>query len=117
MKCNKNKIKQNCGNIVYGVCTRYEGTVSDNSSLIVGCLNLDETTQDIYDQLDAIDGQLNMASLENDCITFTEPRTPASVINQLYQKLCSLEDTVASQAQQILTLQGQVEELQQQNCP
>ena len=116
MNCKKNKTKQNCGTILYGVCVRYEGEVSNNSSLTAGCLNLEETTQDIYDQLDDIDEKLDMSDLNNDCITFTEPKTPASVLKQLYDKLCELEDTVSTQAGLISTLQGQVEELQENPC-
>lgn len=116
MNCKRNKIKQNCGNYIFAVCTKYEGDVSNNSSLTAGCLNLEETTQDIYDQLDVIDSKLDMSSLNNDCITFTEPKTTASVIKDLYDKLCALEDTVNTQAGLITTLQGQVEELQQNPC-
>lgn len=117
MKCNKNKTKHNCGSIVYASCVRYEGEVSDNSELTAGCLSVEETTQDIYNQLDEIAEQLDMSSLDNDCIIFTEPKTPISIITQLYQKLCALEDIVNTQAEQIVTLQGQVDELQQSQCP
>ncbi len=117
MGCNDNQIKQTCGTIVYGACTRYESGVSENSSLTEGCLTLEETTQDIYNQLDVIDGKLDMSSISNDCIIFTEPRTPVSVINQMYQKLCELEDTVSSQGTLITTLQGQVAALQANVCP
>lgn len=91
--------------------------MSENSELTAGCLSVEETTQDIYNQLDGISEQLDMSSLNNDCIIFTEPKSPASVISQLYQKLCALEDIVSIQAEQIATLQGQVEELQQSQCP
>ena len=116
MSCKQNKTKQNCGTILYGVCVRYEGGVSANSSLTAGCLNLEETTQDIYDQLDEIEDKLDVSELGSDCITFIEPRTLSSVIQQMYDKLCELEGIVAYQESLIITLQGQVDELQQNPC-
>lgn len=117
MGCNDKQIKQTCGVITYASCTRYESEVSKNSELTNGCISIEETTQDIYNQLDKIDEKLDMSSLESDCIIFTEPKTPLSVIKQIYDKLCSLEDTVSSQGDLILTLQGQVAALQAQECP
>ncbi len=117
MGCSNKQIKQTCGVITYASCTRYESGVSENSELTEGCISLEETTQDIYNQLDAIDEKLDMSSLDNDCIIFAEPRTPTTVIRQLYDKLCSLEDIVTSQGTLILTLQGQVAALQAQDCP
>lgn len=117
MGCNDKQIKQTCGVITYASCTRYESGVSNNSELTEGCISIEETTQDIYNQLNVIDGKLDMSSLENDCIIFAEPKTPLSVIKQMYDKLCSLEDTVSSQGALILTLQGQVAALQANVCP
>ncbi len=117
MACsNRNKIKNNCGTLIFADCARYEGDVSQNSSLVSGCLTLEETTQDIYDQLDIIDSKLDMSSMNNDCIVFTEPKTPSTVIKDLYNKICELEGLITTQAGLITTLQGQVEELQQNPC-
>lgn len=60
MSCNKNKIKHNCGSIEYASCIRYEDTVSANSSLDPenDCLSLEETTKDIYEQLDDINSRI-----------------------------------------------------------
>lgn len=115
MSCNK-QIKQNCGTIIYGACVRYEKGVSNNSSLTEGCISIEETTEDIYNQLDSIDEKITLSSIVNDCITFTEPKTINSVIGQLYNKLCELEGIIITQAGLIETLQGQVEDLQQNNC-
>jgi hypothetical protein len=116
-KC-KSKIKQNCGTIVYASCVRYESEVSANSELDPqsGCISIEETTQDIYNQLDVLDEKIDMSSIESSCVTLTEPRTPASVITQLYDKLCELEATVEAQGQTIITLQGQIAELQSNPC-
>lgn len=114
----ENKVKQNCGTVVYGSCVRYEKEVNTQSELDgLSCISIEETTQDIYNQLSIILGKLDMSSIENDCIVFSEPRTPISVIKQLLDKLCSLESIVSSQGALILTLQGQVAALQANVCP
>ncbi len=113
-----NKIKQNCGNISYASCTRYESEVSENSSLdITECISVEEAIEDIYNQLDTVDEILDISSLVGGCITFTEPKTIVSVLTQVCEKLCALEDTVESQAELIETLQSQVADLQANNCP
>jgi len=59
MKNCNNKIKNNCGTIVYAECVRYEGEVSDNSSLKEKeCINLSETTEDIYNQLETLSNKI-----------------------------------------------------------
>lgn len=116
MNCKKNKLKANCGSYIFAQCTKYEGEVSESSELTTGCLNIEETTQDIYNQLDDIDEKLDMSVMTNDCIIFTEPKTPSSVIKQLYDKICALEDIITSQAAQITTMQNQITELQQSEC-
>lgn len=116
-KC-KSKIKQNCGTVVYASCVRYESEVSTNSELdpLTGCISIEETTQDIYNQLDVIDAKLDMSSIVSNCVTLTSPRTPASVVAQLYEKLCELETTVEAQGELITTLQGQIAEIQANPC-
>ncbi len=61
MSCDNNQIKQNCGDITYAACTQYQGGVSNESDLdpINSCLSLEETTQDIYDQLDDLSARVN----------------------------------------------------------
>lgn len=111
-----NKVEHNCGSITYAVCTKYESGVSRNSSLIEECRSVENTTQDIYNQLDAIDDKLNLSTLDNDCITFSEPRTPTSVLSQILNKLCALEAQVVEQGSLIETLQTQVSEIQENPC-
>lgn len=116
MKSCKSKLKHNCGTISYGVCTRYEGDVSENSSLTPGCLNLEDTTQDIYEQLDVIDEKIDMSSLSSSCLPAITNPTLILVLNQLRSEICTLKTTVTTQATQIATLQGQVAQLQENPC-
>lgn len=55
MGCN-NKIKHTCSDSLKAECVDYEGEVNSQSSLVdKSCLSIEETTQDIYTQLEEID--------------------------------------------------------------
>lgn len=50
------KTKFSCPDFVYAECTKYEGEVNSQSALAEqSCYSIEETTQDIYNQLDYID--------------------------------------------------------------
>lgn len=67
MGCN-NKIKHTCGDSLKAECVDYEGTVNPQSELVgEGCLSIEETTQDIYDQLEQID-----VTDIDDCLDYEE---------------------------------------------
>lgn len=111
-----NKVEHNCGSKTYAVCTKYEGEVSRNSFLKDDCKNIEQTTQDIYTQLDAIDDKLNLTSLDNRCVSFTEPKTILSVLSNLINKVCTMQTLLEQQKTLVTTLQTQIEELQANPC-
>lgn len=114
---NCNKIKQTCGDFTYAKCTKYKGTLSEHSLLSEDdCLDIEMVAEDIYTLIDNIKEDINLDELENTCITFTEPKTPSSVITQMYSKLCELQSLVESQADLIETMQEQITNLQENNC-
>lgn len=58
MACN-DKISNLCGNKTYAACVDYEGTVNSQSELINDeCLSIEETTQDIYNQLEDLSNRV-----------------------------------------------------------
>ncbi|HSE99903.1 MAG TPA: hypothetical protein VLA48_03320 [Nitrososphaeraceae archaeon] len=113
-----NKIKQTCGEIIYAKCTKYEGTLSEYSSLSEDdCLDIEQVAGDLYFIIDGIKEDVNLENLENTCITFTEPKTVSSIIEQMYNKICEMQNTLNEHSDLIETLQEQVENLQTQTCP
>ena len=116
---NYNKIKYTCsGEAAFAECVNFEGTVSEDSGLFdQNCLSVEQVIEDVYSMIDTINQEIDMSTLGNDCITFTEPKTVSSVVYQMYLKLCALEDTIATQAQTIATMQLEITELQDGNCP
>lgn len=118
MKNCGNKIKHTCGGVYsFAVCTKYEGSVSEHSSLEEeDCLDVQEVIEDIYDITEDIYSKIDMSSLDNDCITFTEPKTVLSVITQMYQKLCELQTIVTGQQTIIVAMQEEIDNLQENIC-
>lgn len=114
-----NKIKQTCsGSKVFAACTEFQGVVSSNTNLTqTECLDVQEVIEDLYSLVDTIKEEIDVTTLENTCITFTEPKTPSSVIEQMYNKICELQSTLEEKATLITTIQEQIALLQNQTCP
>lgn len=115
MGCN-NKIEHNCGVITYGVCVKYESDVSLNSSLTSGCISLEDTTKDIYGQVDDIYEKIDLSDIYGNCITFTQEQTIKYVVQSIINKICELEVIIDNQSDLITTLQAQVADLQTNTC-
>lgn len=113
-----NKIKHTCGGVYsFALCTKYEGNVSEHSSLSEeDCLDVQQVIEDIYDITEDIYSKIDVSQITNNCISFTEPKNISSVLKQVIDKLCSLQETVTIQEELINTLQVQVQELQQNPC-
>ena len=113
-----NKVKHTCGGVQnFALCTKYEGSISEQSSLLEDdCLDVQEVIEDIYNITEDIYSKINMSELDNDCITFTEPRSPTSVIAQIYTKICQLVDLVETQQITINTMQEEIDNLQENIC-
>lgn len=92
-KCNQ-KIKHTCGNIVFADCTSYEGTVNADSEFDEdSCLSIEQTTQDIYNQLDNLD----LSELGELCLNYVQENNKNIVKNVLLkheEKICELEARV-----------------------
>jgi hypothetical protein len=71
MGCN-NKISDRCVKKTSALCVNYEGTLSEDTQLIVSpCLNVEEVIEDINSQLDLIQSKIDVESLSADvCIDY-----------------------------------------------
>lgn len=92
------KIKATCtGTKTWAVCTQYESNVNSESSLDDStCLNLEETTQDIYNQLDGIN---DLSELGEECLTYVLEEGKLLVKNVLLkheQEICTLKTQIAT---------------------
>ena len=89
---NCNKIKKTCGTTMFATCVSYEGTVNSISEYTDNdCLSIEETTQDIYNQLE----QLNLSELGNACLEYVEEDGKLLVKNVLKKyedEICTLKE-------------------------
>ena len=91
--CNQ-KIKHTCGSIVFADCTSYEGTVNADSEFNENnCLSIEQTTQDIYNQLDNLD----LSALGELCLEYVQVSGKNIVKNVLLkfeEKICEYEERI-----------------------
>lgn len=79
------------------ICTEYDGTVNEDSTIIdVTCKSIEETTQDVYSQLGDIYDLLNVGEeLGDDCLVYsaTDLKT---IIKKFEEEICDLKEAIAA---------------------
>lgn len=92
-KCN-NRLKHTCGNITFADCASYEGTVNTDSEFDEdSCLSIEQTTQDIYNQLENLD----LSALGELCLNYVQENNKNIVKNVLLkfeEKICEYEERI-----------------------
>lgn len=88
---NCSKIKNTCGTRIVAECVDYESAVNTNSSLAeMDCLTIEETTSDIYTQLE----QINLSALGEECLTYVEDENGKLIVKNVLlkfeEKICEL---------------------------
>ena len=91
MNCH-NKIKHTCSSTNYSTCIHYEGSVNTNSELVnETCLDIEQTTQDIYNQLENLD----LSALGELCLSYVQEDNKNIVKNVLLkfeEEICNLKE-------------------------
>lgn len=91
---NCNKIKHTCSSTNYATCIHYESSVNTDSQYNDNdCLSIEETTQDIYNQLENLD----LSALGELCLEYVQVSGKNIVKNVLLkfeEKICELENRV-----------------------
>lgn len=92
-KC-KNKTKFTCEKSTPAECTEFEGNVNINSSLdLESCKSVEETTQDIYEQLEDIE----LSELGQNCLNYTteDGRIKVKTVLLKYEEeICTLKQKI-----------------------
>lgn len=97
MKTCNSKVSHTCGGGTnYAICTQYEGDVNTESSLVDDtCFNLEETTQDIYNQLENI---TDLSELGQGCLEYVETEEGKIVVKNVLlkfeQEICDLKEEI-----------------------
>ena len=91
MNCH-NKIKHTCSSTNYATCIHYESSVNTDSQYDENdCLSIEETTQDIYNQLENLD----LSALGELCLEYTQASGKNIVKNVLLkfeEEICNLKE-------------------------
>ena len=93
MNCH-NKIKHTCSSTNYATCIHYESSVNTDSQYDENdCLSIEETTQDIYNQLENLD----LSALGELCLSYVQENNKNIVKNvflKFEEKICELSEKV-----------------------
>lgn len=112
------KIKYTCaGGKTFAQCSEYQGDLPAFSSLTTGCVSVEDVIVDIYQILLSVKNEVDMSNISNGCITFTNPKTTASVVEELYEKVCELQQKNEEQDLTIAALTLRVADVENNNCP
>ena len=114
MACDK--IKNRCGKPNYAKCVDYQGDIPEWSDLEQnGCNDIEEVIEDLYSNVGDIKELLDVSTYDLDCLE--EVEDIRELFELLISEVCQLKSTVATQAETIESLQEQVTNLQENNCP
>ena len=70
--CRNNKIKCNCGTRQNARCVYYDGYLPKHSKLDEDCVNIDETTEELYENQEKILDSIDLVKLGKECIDYSE---------------------------------------------
>lgn len=111
------KINHRCGKKQYAVCVAYESAIPEYSELSEQeCVSVEETTLDLYSLITGIKNDIDVSALDLECLTLLNP-TIKTLMQLLITNVCALQTTVGAQGVLITTMQQQITDLQENNCP
>jgi hypothetical protein len=95
---NCNKIVNTCDGLKPAQCTEYEGTTNNASKIKEECLKtVEDTTQDIYIQLDEL---TNLSNLGQSCLTYDLTTDGRKIVKNILKKMeleiCTLKTKVTT---------------------
>lgn len=116
--CKKYQKRETCSK-TYATCVEYLGQLSEYTELDQdSCHDVEEVIEDLTNILDGVKDELNLETLVGSCITY--PAGDKKLIDYLtaiQDFICVQNENIIEMQSQIATLQQQVQELQENNCP
>lgn len=97
MSCNK--ISNRCGDTNYAPCIVYQGDIPTYSSLTEQeCVNIEDTTEDTYNFITDIKGQINLSELGEGCLSYVTDEEGRVVVKNVLLKyeeeICALKTKI-----------------------
>lgn len=96
MGCGKYNISDTCGERTYATCVFYQTDLPEWSELVEqNCVTIEETTEELYNEIDKLKDSLDTSELGNDCIDYTTNDDGDILIKDVLlvfeEKICDLE--------------------------
>lgn len=96
--CRNDKPKCNCGEKQFAVCVYYNGYLPEYSELEEGCVTLEETTEELYENQEKILDSIDLSKLGKNCIDYSEFQEGEELkvreaLLAIETKFCELEDS------------------------
>lgn len=114
MSC-QGKTKSRCGKKQYSACIFYEKDLPDFSEL-QDCVTIEETTEELYNLVGEIKEELDLSTLDNECLTFPSIVNLKSVLQLLITTMCQQKEQIEALQELTTTMSEQISDLQTNNC-
>lgn len=94
MNCGRYDITDSCGDRYYATCTFYQTELPEWSSLSTqNCVTLEETTEELYEEITDIKDELDNSELTGGCINFLSEDPKQKDVNIAFQeKICEISE-------------------------
>ena len=97
--CRNNKIKCNCGTRQNARCVYYDGYLPKYSKLDEDCVNIEETTEELYENQERILDSIDLIKLGKECIDYSEfQETNILKVNEalltIEKEICNLKKNI-----------------------
>ena len=97
--CRNNKIKCNCGTHQNARCVYYDAYLPKYSKLDEDCVNIDETTGELYENQEKILDSIDLVKLGKKCIDYSEfQETNILKVNEalltIEKEICNLKKNI-----------------------
>jgi hypothetical protein len=94
--CN-NRVKQTCGSTNYATCISYETELPTFSEL-EDCVDLDQTTTELYSLVGGIKEEIDLSELGKNCLDYLTDENDKIVVKNVLlkfeEKICELEEKI-----------------------
>ena len=97
-------------------CVNY-GTALPEFSELGSCVTIAETTEELYSLIGGIKSEIDLSTLEGDCIIIPINPTVKTLFQTIINKICAQQTQITNQASLITTMQAQIVAIQSNPCP
>lgn len=103
----------------YATCVEYQGTIPEISSLSEeDCLDMEQITEDIYSLIEEIKEDSDLENLRDGCITYPSGEIKVNTaLENIQTFICTQQTSIEALTERVSTLELQVQQLQENQCP